>query len=346
MENSEKIFDETLTAFIRQNSSNQDLADVSFQLNDLTLESTDVYSNLPMEKRTISPPLQKRNNSSNISIKSLNPSQNRLSYNDSCYFSSSSSSCASSFGSEDNFSNLTWFHNSELFPHTINEQETSNLGLLNFDFMNNSSLAAFNSETSSERSDTPNSCVTTASSSYFTNFNNFGFDGFFPSENLDSSSSSTSTTVYESNKDDVQTPKKVSDSEEEKAKKSPKTNKKIDQQKRDGSYCGYVESFPYYYKLNRLYNALALQKMQTEKLKKAGMLNPANVNNPAAIAQAYATLQTLSPLGTSPTGVAQFGSSPPSGKPKQKNYKNFKRHQQFPTQQQQPLQQQAQQKFY
>lgn len=35
-----------------------------------------------------------------------------------------------------------------------------------------------------------------------------------------------------------------------------------------GSYCGYVESYPYYYKLNRLYNALAIQKLQTEKFKK------------------------------------------------------------------------------
>jgi hypothetical protein len=29
----------------------------------------------------------------------------------------------------------------------------------------------------------------------------------------------------------------------------------------DSGYCGYVESFPYYYKLNRLYKALALQKL-------------------------------------------------------------------------------------
>jgi hypothetical protein len=35
-----------------------------------------------------------------------------------------------------------------------------------------------------------------------------------------------------------------------------------------GAYCGYVESYPYYYKLNRLYNALAIQKLQTEKFKK------------------------------------------------------------------------------
>ncbi|CAF0745868.1 unnamed protein product [Adineta ricciae] len=29
----------------------------------------------------------------------------------------------------------------------------------------------------------------------------------------------------------------------------------------DSGYCGYVESFPYYYKLNRLYKALAIQKL-------------------------------------------------------------------------------------
>ncbi|CAF0735369.1 unnamed protein product [Rotaria sordida] len=31
----------------------------------------------------------------------------------------------------------------------------------------------------------------------------------------------------------------------------------------DSGYCGYVESFPYYYKLNRLYKALAIQKLST-----------------------------------------------------------------------------------
>jgi hypothetical protein len=31
----------------------------------------------------------------------------------------------------------------------------------------------------------------------------------------------------------------------------------------DSGYCGYVESFPYYYKLNRLYKALAIQKFNT-----------------------------------------------------------------------------------
>ena len=38
--------------------------------------------------------------------------------------------------------------------------------------------------------------------------------------------------------------------------------------KSGGAYCGYVESYPYYYKLNRLYNALAIQKIQGDKLKK------------------------------------------------------------------------------
>lgn len=34
------------------------------------------------------------------------------------------------------------------------------------------------------------------------------------------------------------------------------------------SYCGYVESYPYYYKLNRLYHALAIQKAQQDRFKK------------------------------------------------------------------------------
>lgn len=54
---------------------------------------------------------------------------------------------------------------------------------------------------------------------------------------------------------------------------SPNSEKKTDQAKKEDSYCGYVESFPYYYKLNRLYNALAVQKMQTERLRKTGIFN-------------------------------------------------------------------------
>ncbi|CAF0763763.1 unnamed protein product [Brachionus calyciflorus] len=328
--NSEKIFDDNLTAFIRQNSSNNqsDVNEVSFNLSEMSLNDI-VQSNLPIEKRTISPPLpQKRNNSSNMPINNL--TQNRLSFNDSsCYFSSSSSSCASSFGSED-YSH--WFNNnSELFQ----TDKENNLSLLNFDF----NSINFNSETSSERSDTPNSCVT--NSSYFSNFNNFAFDGLlFPSESLDSSVSSVTTITPES---DVQTPKKVSDSEEEKIKKSPKVKKEA---KNDQSYCGYVESFPYYYKLNRLYNALAVQKMQTERLRKAGLLSPANMNNPVAVAQAIAAYNAINPLATSPgsTTPNHFGSSSPPGiKPKQKNYKNYKKYHQYQTQSQQQQQQQQHQ---
>lgn len=309
VQNSDKIFSDTLTAFIRQNSSNHDFADLSFSFNDLNV---DTGSSLPIEKRTISPPLSKTANSSTMPIHS------RLSGTDTSYFSSSSSSCASSFGSEHN--NFGWFSNSDLFPSHI-DQEQSNLNLLNFDFMKS---ALGHSDASSERSDTPNSSIT--NSSYFGNFS-FAFDGIFASDaGLDSSGSSTSTTVFtQTEKDDVQTPKKVSDSEEEKAKMSPKSNKKAES-KRDSSYCGYVESFPYYYKLNRLYNALALQKMQTERLKKAGLLNQSNINNPVAVAQAFAAFQSINIPGTSPTGGQMAARSPPRSK--YRGAKNNKRHSQ------------------
>ena len=309
VQNSDKIFSDTLTAFIRQNSSNHDLADLAFSFNDLSVNTS---SSLPIEKRTISPPLNKTANSYTMPIHS------GLCGADTNYFSSSSSSCASSFGSEHN--SLAWFSNSDLFPSHI-DQEQDNLNLLNFDFMKS---ALGHSDASSERSDTPNSSIT--NSSYFGNFS-FAFDGIFPSDSaMDSSGSSTSTSVFtQTDKDDVQTPKKVSDSEEEKAKLSPKSNKKVEP-KRDSSYCGYVESFPYYYKLNRLYNALALQKMQTERLKKAGLLNQTNINNPAAIAQAYAAFQSMNILGTSPTGAQMAAGSPP--KSKYRGSKNNKRYSQ------------------
>jgi trimeric autotransporter adhesin len=62
-------------------------------------------------------------------------------------------------------------------------------------------------------------------------------------------------------------------SPQEKQSNTDDIKSKNDAKKKDESYCGYVESFPYYYKLNRLYNALAIQKMQTERLKKTSLFN-------------------------------------------------------------------------
>lgn len=45
----------------------------------------------------------------------------------------------------------------------------------------------------------------------------------------------------------------------------------------DSGYCGYVESFPYYYKLNRLYKALAIQKLSHPMGKTSQ--NPSTTNN-------------------------------------------------------------------
>jgi hypothetical protein len=47
------------------------------------------------------------------------------------------------------------------------------------------------------------------------------------------------------------------------------------QQQPNKSYCGYVESYPYYYKLSRLYNALTIQKMQSDRLRKQ-LIGPTN----------------------------------------------------------------------
>lgn len=76
------------------------------------------------------------------------------------------------------------------------------------------------------------------------------------------------------------------------------------------AYCGYVESFPYYYKLNRLYNALAVQKMQTDRLKKTTTTNtgPSNspVSSPASVAAAIASLSSSASSATSSIGQAQI----------------------------------------
>lgn len=62
----------------------------------------------------------------------------------------------------------------------------------------------------------------------------------------------------------------------EKFKKQETTGDKSG--KGEDSYCGYVESFPYYYKLNRLYNALAVQKLQADRLRK----NTNNISQPGS----------------------------------------------------------------
>ncbi len=81
-----------------------------------------------------------------------------------------------------------------------------------------------------------------------------------------------------------------------------------------GAYCGYVESYPYYYKLNRLYNALAIQKLQTDKFKKI-MRNK----------QQYQQPNSISPVSKSP-------STPPTTSiqiPQQQNYRNKQQKQNF-----------------
>ena len=96
------------------------------------------------------------------------------------------------------------------------------------------------------------------------------------------------------------------------------------EKEKEDTYCGYVESFPYYYKLNRLYNALALQKIQAERLRK-----PGGPNQVAAMAinqniqfskngkqqqqqqqQHQNNVNNLS-IGTSPSGFMMSGSSSP-----------------------------------
>lgn len=79
--------------------------------------------------------------------------------------------------------------------------------------------------------------------------------------------------------------------------------------KKDDSYCGYVESFPYYYKLNRLYNALAVQKLQTERLKKNGMLNPKGLLT-SSLSSSGGGTPTGSRPGSSLSSKIELASSP------------------------------------
>jgi len=421
VESAEKIlFDEKLSAFIRQNSSsNEDsLADSVAEFNTIE-EVKDIEDfnmndliKLSAEQRTISPPCSSmliRKNSSNIAIicdeekKAARIAENQIntgsfdytnsyntlavrqhkhqqqpgnfSFSDSCYYSSSSSSCASSFGSnyDDGNSlmskfiknsnnnrgisaNFNYFGStdgsltppfcknygqSSQLPFTNNLQNNNsffspinqNFGFLNesatnpniFSGSTNSSLFQMDnsiySECSSERSDTPNSCVTNASSSK-SNANQFlssPYHAIVPfsvsanSKDIDnaiscttslssSSDTSTATTLSDNNsivlenacvgmdlfedevistveKQQLQGNKNNCISKKEEGDKNQtKENSKSDEKncEKDEKYCGYVESFPYYYKLNRLYNALAVQKMQTERLRKSNNISPFN----------------------------------------------------------------------
>ena len=227
--------------------------------------------------------------------------------------------------------------------------DTTNLNNLNsFNSINSGFLYAnqcdnnnIYSETSSERSDTPNSCVTNSSSvsSSFPSFMNlnaivpFPFDkgslasnqatqrfsnplGDNGSPTNSSTSSETSTTtistgtepiksfnedfdlieIFKKNNNKPKSSKKHNQASggqkqslpfnnNDRSKQEPEQNGKVnelanqanDKGKSEDTYCGYVESFPYYYKLNRLYNALAVQKMQADRMKKSGYVSPMTI---------------------------------------------------------------------
>jgi hypothetical protein len=208
------------------------------------------------------------------------------------------------------------------FMANLNSLNATNNGFLGGDYYKMGGSVYSETSSSSERSDTPSSCVTTASSlSCFTPNKSEPVPTLAAKEdefNPASSSSSTSTvsdsnqskTNSASNLNEISTtPTKEKQSEEKadkqaaataaKLSKSPSDTRKADSkspnsEKKEDSYCGYVESFPYYYKLNRLYNALAVQKMQTERMKKTTIMNNPNVNSPASIAAAFANLATSS----------------------------------------------------
>ena len=216
------------------------------------------------------------------------------------------------------------------FMANLNSLNATNNGFLGGDYYKMGGSIYSETSSSSERSDTPSSCVTTASSlSCFTpnksEPSTAAHSSADPKQqeeeefNPASSSSSTTSTVSDSNQSKTNsssnlnemstTPTKEKKSEDKQASaaaataaklsKSPSDTRKADSkspnsEKKEDSYCGYVESFPYYYKLNRLYNALAVQKMQTERLKKAPIMNNPNVNSPASIAAAFANLATSS----------------------------------------------------
>lgn len=188
---------------------------------------------------------------------------------------------------------------------------------------------SFYSESSSERSETPNSTISSffsaapsAPSNQSLIVNNSTGDQLY--ESSASSTSSTSTTIQDHQVvegDQASDDGKKSDPKGKSAyqpktsggKKSasPATSPSSSSSsssgqktaKKEDSYCGYVESFPYYYKLNRLYNALALQKMQTERLKKSGLLN----NSPAA--NSPLAMGGLSPVNVRPAASKLISTS-------------------------------------
>jgi len=245
------------------------------------------------------------------------------------------------------FSNRTSFIQPSSFGFSTfnanNPSISSSSSSSNNNSNNNNSQTFYNiySDASSERSETPNSCIT--SSSYLMipspimfapkeNNNNsnqtdyFDATSFMDTNNKTStllnvgspvnSSSSSSTASNVSSKTTVQTNdfkqqedqldnikmdlivessideakssmnNKINNSEKSSSpsRSSPNGKSKLEQEnKKEESYCGYVESFPYYYKLNRLYNALAVQKMQADRLRKSGLFNNqqnnSNTNN-------------------------------------------------------------------
>jgi protein Tob/BTG len=86
----------------------------------------------------------------------------------------------------------------------------------------------------------------------------------------------------------------------------------------DSGYCGYVESFPYYYKLNRLYKALAIQKL-SHPMGKVTHHSPATNNHhhqrrlPAH--HQYQQQQQNNNTNIIPSSSPSLSSSPPTPTP-------------------------------
>jgi hypothetical protein len=62
---------------------------------------------------------------------------------------------------------------------------------------------------------------------------------------------------------DENSPNDENNSQPERSDTPHSTHSTTSNESTDSGYCGYVESYPYYYKLNRLYKALALQKVSS-----------------------------------------------------------------------------------
>ena len=232
----------------------------------------------------------------------------------------------------------------------LNEAAYANLGSSAFDSFK-SYLGDNNiySETSSERSDTPNSCVTNASSLSLNAFPlmstnaivpfsyergvNFGEAQKSSSSSSTSSNASTATLATEvtpvkikedligqkefdmdmfdmyklqgQNQSSVLIPTDTDLFKSDKEKQVKQQQQQAADKKDDAAYCGYVESFPYYYKLNRLYNALAVQKMQTERLRKTGLNN-----SPVSFSPQSGNSQFINNNNNTNVKSAQMGTSP------------------------------------